>query len=175
MKILLTSVVIATALIFLRVDALMVDPMGALLVGLYGLLGVILMPGLGLFLIARGAKKRQRNTRMWGIALLAAAIGAFLVASRITNEQEAASMVRGDQLLDAIGLFHQRSGSYPEELDELVPEFARSIPDSSMGLFRALPFQYDAPRKDRGPVLRFHTTNFYFYERGPGSDWRFRD
>jgi len=133
-----------------------------------GVVAMVAVPAL-LF----GLLGSRRGVVLWSGGTLAVVLGAFMVAARIANRQQVLSMERGDTIAAALARYHEREGSYPDALAELVPVDLKAVPISAMGVFHDYPFRYS--RGTENYVLSFPSIVFLVAHRRADGNWRVDD
>lgn len=85
-------------------------------------------------------KRRRYYTFLVVIPCIALALGEFflalvgsvMLAGRTSDRAFTAAAQRGQPLVDAIEAYREATGAYPENLQNLVPVYLQSIPDTGM-------------------------------------------
>jgi hypothetical protein len=75
---------------------------------------------------------------------LIACAGRFFVAAPFSDSSRDIAIDRGQALIMAIEEYYSDTGSYPEELKELVPVFIKEIPDPGIMGIRTFDYQRTA-------------------------------
>jgi len=143
-------------------------------VGLMALVGLFLVPGVGVVWFCRNWSGRTRSLRRRGAMLVAAAVLAFVLAGFASRRQEQASRERGDALAVALANYWNAHGDFPEHLQDLVPNFVPHLPRTCMGVFDGRPFHYER-RETCGYRLAFSTTGWNVWYRSPDGMWYLGD
>ncbi len=112
----------------------------------------------------------------WGLALLRIAVPPLILAMVMANEtfQRKIARANAPRVITACEQFHAVNGRFPETLDELVPQYIRSVPPAKyclvMGEFRYWNF-------DDSPMLVWYVVPPYgraIYNFGEGR-WSYLD
>jgi hypothetical protein len=140
-----------------------------------GMLGLAVLGSVAVFFVAVLAgifSKRWRAACVCGFMVIVV-FTSSLTASLISTRQREASMVAAEPVIVALERFHAAMGSYPRELDDLIPVYLAGKPRTKMG-FRGDSFLYwcDAD----GFELGFSVPPFILYSYDSKSkEWRICD
>ena len=139
------------------------------------LLQLFLLPGLGLGILCWGIKNRRAKTRRVGLALILSTVASFVLSRMLLDHKVGASKAAGDALCLALESCRKRDGRYPQDLQSLVPSFLSSVPATSMGVFRSIPFDYRVEPQSDDYILGFDSTFFIYCARSRAATWRCDD
>ena len=143
--------------------------------GAVALLHLLVAPGVGLGLLGVGIRRRHPKLRRVGLALLLAAVASFLASGMLLSRKISDSKAAGDALCLVLEACRQVSGRYPQDLQALTPSMLPAVPTTSMGLFRAVPFDYRPSPGGEDFVLGFDSTFFIHCARSRSATWRCDD
>lgn len=140
--------------------------------GEVALVHLLVAPGVGLGLLGFGIKSQRPKLRRIGLALLLAAVAAFVASVTLRSRKMSDSRAFGDGLCLALEAFRKVRGQYPHDLQALVPSLLLAVPATSMGLFRSIPFDYRPEPKGEDYQSGFHSTHFLYCTRSRAATWR---
>lgn len=138
--------------------------------GLIAFVQLFLVPITGVMLVLLGLRRDRRRALPYGVGLLIAAVSSLLLSGIVNQAKLAASKQKGDEVCVALVRYQDMHGTWPDDLEQLVPGFLPEIPASSMGLVRKIPFSYDRS-PDSDYRLGFASTFFIYCSRGPTGTW----
>ena len=136
---------------------------------------MLVLPLLGMTLIVAGRRKKLGSMSRIGIAVLAASLLSMFAGMRIVSIMEASSMKFGNNICVALRAWHSQHGSYPDQLEELVPDLITKIPMSKMGLVTDVPYRYTRDATGTDYTLGFASVAFMFCSRRAAGKWRCDD
>lgn len=92
----------------------------------------------------------------------------------VINVQKSRSYAMAGQIINGLDAYHKKHGVYPDQIDQLVPDFVQSLPRTLMG-WKGTPFKYRSYRYGRYDLyfdapLTLHGT---FRYNNISKTWRF--
>jgi len=116
--------------------------------GLLGL-GLLLILVIALAIALGGLFRRSRAALVIGSYAMLSVLISGALGSAIVQFQTLQSFERGDAIASALANFRSTGGGFPDSLGALVPKHLETMPLTSMGLFKHVPFSYSvAPGHD---------------------------
>lgn len=164
------SLVVGTALLILDLEAF-----GFGGGGLACCLNLVVAMVVGLGSFGVGLLRQQPGMRRFGLSMMLAAAGAFVLSIVVLNQQLARTEATGDTICTALEKARAANGHYPKQLQELVPAYLPEIPATSMGVFRRIPFDLRSEAGGGDFALGFEAPFFLYWARGRATPWHCDD
>lgn len=109
-------------------------------------------------------RKFSKRTGFFAILFLLLALE-FAVADAIIKRQVEASEIRGNRIVTALKEYKLKKNTYPDSLEELIPEFIESIPLAERGISK-IRFKYSKVEKSQWQEEEGYQLYFPGYRRG---------
>tara|TARA_R110002072_G_scaffold46591_10_gene129211 strand:- start:241849 stop:242361 length:513 start_codon:yes stop_codon:yes gene_type:complete len=113
------------------------------------------VPIFGAAMLVAGRSKHRPAITSYGVALILSGLLGGVLAFVLNRNQVEDNKVLGDQVAMALEQHWGVHGSYPESLEQLVPDFLVELPSASAGVLGSTPFWYMGGERAGGCVLGF--------------------